>query len=634
MNQQKKQQLFNNLQQDASMLKNANEYQQMMDDAEDSVVMTDTDNDDANGDMEMGDYPSSDIEEEDYEVEDYGDDDDDEDDAEYGFDSQFSGGDYDPLEDEGISDMINRPKVYQVEYSTLTVNELESQMKRDISQVSELCGTSSSIGALMLQIYNWNKEKLLERWVEDSEQVIAQCGLKNMNLSAKNQLCITSSSRSAASSPIGSSKKQRISNKCADLDQGFMCEICCRSMAELDGMSIISLSSCGHKFCEEDYRFYVEGKIRDNELNTITCPADCKLRIDPDSIQHIVDKDSYHQYQKLLLKNYVDSSMHLKWCPQPDCEGIVKCNHHFTADQMPPAVECPLHHEFCFNCSGENHQPLVCSFMKKWMKKCQDDSETSNWLSANTKECPKCHATIEKNGGCNHMTCKTCKYEYCWVCMGPWAEHGQNFYNCNRFDEKASVEARDKQSQSRAQLERYLHYFNRFANHAQSSKLATEFYRKTERKMEEMQLKSDFSWIDVQFMKKALDVLIQCRQTLKWTYAFAFYLTRNNAAHLFEDNQRDLEVAVETLNELIEKPLPLPGTVQSSSTQSTSTQSNGNNNKTNTIQASGDESTISDRLAELRKQIVDKTEYCSRRREVVLEDSAKGLSEKRWTYIM
>lgn len=35
------------------------------------------------------------------------------------------------------------------------------------------------------------------------------------------------------------------------------------------------------------------------------------------------------------------------------------------------------------------------------MKKCADDSETSNWISANTKECPKCHSTIEKNGGCN-----------------------------------------------------------------------------------------------------------------------------------------------------------------------------------------------------------------------------------------
>lgn len=37
--------------------------------------------------------------------------------------------------------------------------------------------------------------------------------------------------------------------------------------------------------------------------------------------------------------------------------------------------------------------------MKAWIKKCQDDSETSNWISANTKDCPKCKSAIEKNGG-------------------------------------------------------------------------------------------------------------------------------------------------------------------------------------------------------------------------------------------
>jgi len=64
--------------------------------------------------------------------------------------------------------------------------------------------------------------------------------------------------------------------------------------------------------------------------------------------------------------------------------------------------------------------------MKKWDQKCKDDSETANWLNANTKDCiaypspcrrvgslsssspctlagPKCHTAIEKNGGCNHM---------------------------------------------------------------------------------------------------------------------------------------------------------------------------------------------------------------------------------------
>ncbi len=42
------------------------------------------------------------------------------------------------------------------------------------------------------------------------------------------------------------------------------------------------------------------------------------------------------------------------------------------------------------------------------------------------QECPKCHVTIEKDGGCNHMVCRNqnCKAEFCWVCLGPWEPHG------------------------------------------------------------------------------------------------------------------------------------------------------------------------------------------------------------------
>ena len=46
------------------------------------------------------------------------------------------------------------------------------------------------------------------------------------------------------------------------------------------------------------------------------------------------------------------------------------------------------------------------------------------------QECPKCHVTIEKDGGCNHMVCKNqnCKADFCWVCLGPWEPHGSSWW--------------------------------------------------------------------------------------------------------------------------------------------------------------------------------------------------------------
>jgi hypothetical protein len=47
--------------------------------------------------------------------------------------------------------------------------------------------------------------------------------------------------------------------------------------------------------------------------------------------------------------------------------------------------------------------------MTKWAQKCKDDSETSNWLNSNTKACPKCGKTIEKDG--KKKNCKRALWE-------------------------------------------------------------------------------------------------------------------------------------------------------------------------------------------------------------------------------
>eukprot|EP00976_Prorocentrum_cordatum_P077938 1182891-Prorocentrum_minimum.AAC.1 len=38
---------------------------------------------------------------------------------------------------------------------------------------------------------------------------------------------------------------------------------------------------------------------------------------------------------------------------------------------------------------------------------------------------------VWRRQGCNHMTCKLCGYHYCWICLGDWATHGDNFYSCH-----------------------------------------------------------------------------------------------------------------------------------------------------------------------------------------------------------
>ena len=48
------------------------------------------------------------------------------------------------------------------------------------------------------------------------------------------------------------------------------------------------------------------------------------------------------------------------------------------------ALRC-VHSGCSFACGEMWHDPVQCKWLKEWIKKCDDDSETSNWLVANTK---------------------------------------------------------------------------------------------------------------------------------------------------------------------------------------------------------------------------------------------------------
>ncbi|KIY53604.1 hypothetical protein FISHEDRAFT_32987 [Fistulina hepatica ATCC 64428] len=517
----------------------------------------------------------------------------------------------------------NKSKSYDVLHESLSQTAVAKLMQQDIDHICNILGVDSSTAALLLRHLAWNKERLIEAYMDNSCKVLCAAGVT-----------VPEEPSNSAVSPVrggptrrsqrGSSSRLVAKKTRSAAPEPVVCQICFDDSPDLQILSL----SCEHGFCSNCWSAYITSKVRDEGEHTIRCMAEhCRL-VTPDSFIHSVlipggptqmnaaqqddSMSTWSRFQELLVRHFVASDRSLKYCPYPSCTNTVKCTAATTKSSLStlvPIVSCgassprpgtlmPLkQHTFCFGCPiDSDHRPLICAVAKMWLKKCEDDSETANWIKSNTKECSKCQSTIEKNGGCNHMTCKKCKYEFCWVCMGPWSEHGTAWYSCNRYDEKAGVEARDAQSRSRASLERYLHYYNRWANHEQSAKLSLDLYAKTERKMEDMQVTSSLTWIEVQFMKKAVEEVEKCRQTLKWTYAMAYYLAKGNEKDLFEDNQRDLEKAVEDLSELIEGPLE------------------------------------PENIATLRQQTTDKTVYVQKRNEIVLEDTAAGLIEGRWRW--
>lgn len=93
----------------------------------------------------------------------------------------------------------------------------------------------------------------------------------------------------------------------------------------------------------------------------------------------------------------------------------------------------------CFKHHCPWHQGLTCDEYD--LRRKDDDEETESWLAEKTKSCPNCNIPIEKGTGCFHMTCRACRYEFCWECLADWrtARSGPGGHRSDCFFRKRAV---------------------------------------------------------------------------------------------------------------------------------------------------------------------------------------------------
>ena len=98
----------------------------------------------------------------------------------------------------------------------------------------------------------------------------------------------------------------------------------------------------------------------------------------------------------------------MRWCTKPGCKGSMRGDSVDTEQ-----VTCPeCNTVVCFKCKDEWHAGITCE--------ANADQKIFGLEGAGgtIKFCPVCRTKIQKNEGCNHMTCLYCKYDFCWFCLG------------------------------------------------------------------------------------------------------------------------------------------------------------------------------------------------------------------------
>ena len=312
-------------------------------------------------------------------------------------------------------------------------------------------------------------------------------------------------------------------------------QICCICENSVDsGLLCVD----GHFACIECYKFYLSGKEK-----AYCIGRKCKHVIPLELLLKITENVD------LVVESYAKNHKYYS-CHGPDCKYYVLPKEKNNTSKI---IKCKCGFVFCIHCGEPDHIPAQCEQVIKWKQNTLEEAENLKWLVENTRKCPKCLANTERNGGCNHMTCKTCHYEYCWLCFADWKGHNGTAWKCNVYDSNNDNSSLSNVPKSRVLMERYYHYYKRFEGHENAIKFASEYYQKVSNGQEKMREKYGIRWIDMQFLLPVSNKLIECRKFLKWSYCIAYYLQRDDPETIiFENIQAELESTVDYLTDKIE----------------------------------------------------------------------------------
>ena len=150
-------------------------------------------------------------------------------------------------------------KPYEVDFQVLSPPDIQTQQDVQINEVATILGQSPEAAAILLQYHRWNKERLIEAYMEKPEELLDAAGLE-ANAVHKNP----------------STKKIK----------NFSCEICCEDEQGLETYAM----KCGHRYCVDCYTQYLSSKIKDEgEAARIQCPTEgCNRIVDSKSLRLLV----------------------------------------------------------------------------------------------------------------------------------------------------------------------------------------------------------------------------------------------------------------------------------------------------------------------------------------------------------
>ncbi|RMY35328.1 hypothetical protein D0865_13938 [Hortaea werneckii] len=169
---------------------------------------------------------------------------------------------------------------------------------------------------------------------------------------------------------------------------------------------------CRHppRLCTQCLQSWIASEFDSKGCEGIKCP-EC-----PQILQHA------DAYDTLATRNALSTLAEFAWCLNPQC-GSGQLN--IQNQNFMDCASCRF--KQCLRHQGAWHAGETCEqyeYRSSGAKARADEAKTEATLKTMSKLCPnkQCGWRIEKTGGCEHMTCRRCRHEFCWQCMAAQSE--------------------------------------------------------------------------------------------------------------------------------------------------------------------------------------------------------------------
>ncbi|KAF2999280.1 hypothetical protein E8E13_003947 [Curvularia kusanoi] len=225
------------------------------------------------------------------------------------------------------------------------------------------------------------------------------------------------------------------------------CVVCVATKSTKQSFKLASrVDTCEHfeSICDLCVVKQTKTKISEHQLGEAQLDCmfpECTAVLDHVALKKVLPKAVFEMWDTAVTKHFLSADRSYIACLNPECGlyySVEGCNKRFKInvgkgkskfkmDDKSDKLVCPhCDHELCMSCNRPWHSGSCDSAKKR-----EDKQSVQAIKDIGAKPCPKCGVNIDKQGGCDHMTCHCCRHHFCWECLANITSVNQHAETCS-----------------------------------------------------------------------------------------------------------------------------------------------------------------------------------------------------------